>query len=96
MKMFLFAYADYLDESITSEFKQAGYKSYMKLHDATGEDEPNEARLDTFDAPGTIKSFFMYVPDEDIPRILDIVRRLREKYPTAGFRAFTWSLEECY
>jgi len=38
MKMFLFCYPDYLDDAVSSEFKQAGYKSYMKLHSATGKD----------------------------------------------------------
>jgi len=35
MKMFCVVYADYLDESITNAFKQAGYKKYTKMHDET-------------------------------------------------------------
>jgi len=95
MKMFLVVYADYFDERITRELKQAGYKSYMKLHDATGENESSEARLGTFRAPGRNKSLFMAVPDEEIPRLIDIVRRLKEENPAGGFRAVTWMLEEC-
>jgi hypothetical protein len=37
----------------------------------------------------------MAVPDEEIPNLLEIVRKLRREYPDAGFRALTYQLEEC-
>jgi len=94
MKMLIVVYADYFDVSITNAFKQAGCKSYMKLHDATGEDELSEARLGTQGASDKLKSLFIPVPDEEIPRLLEIVRGLKAKYPTVGLRAFTFPLEE--
>lgn len=96
MQMFLFCYPDFLDDSIADEFMQAGYKSHMKLHGATGQDAPFAGRQGPWHAPGRVKALFMYMPDEDIPRTLDIVRRLKEKYPNEGLRAFTWTLKECY
>jgi hypothetical protein len=94
MQMFLFCYPDFLDDSIADEFIQAGYQSHMTLHGATGQDAPFGER-GTRHAPGKVKALFIYMPDEDIPRALDIVRRLKEKYPNEGLRAFTWALEEC-
>jgi hypothetical protein len=95
MKMLFVVYGDYLDERITNAIKQAGYKSYMKFHDATGEIYPIETRLGTHNAPGRIKTLLMAVPDEEISRLLEIVRGLRAEFPTVALRAVTFSLEEC-
>ena len=95
MKMFWVVYDDYFDDSITNAFKQAGCKSYMKLHDATGESQTSGARLGTHKRPGRDKSILMAVPDEEIPRLLEIVRGLKAAHPTVGFRAVTFPLEEC-
>ena len=89
MKMFLFCYPDYLDDGVSSEFKQAGYNSYMELHGA-GKDEP----FGTHHVAGKLRALFIYMPAEMIPRALEIVRKLREKFPDEDMRAFTWKLEE--
>jgi len=34
------------------------------------------------------------VPDEEIPNLLEIVRKLKREFPDEGFRAFTYQLEE--
>ena len=39
MKMFLVVYENYLDESTTDTFREAGFKAYTKIHDVTGEGE---------------------------------------------------------
>ena len=89
MKMFLFCYPDYLDDDVSSEFKQADYHSYMELHGA-GKDEP----FGTHHVAGKLRALFIYMPAEMIPRALEIVRKLREKFPDEDMRAFTWELEE--
>ena len=94
MKMLWVCYADYIDERITDRFKQAGFKRYLKLHDATGEDEELEARLGSQKASGKIKSLLIDAPDEEIPRLLEIVRALKADYPNVGLRAFTFPLED--
>jgi len=96
MQMFLLCYPDFLDDSVTSEFIRAGYKSHMKLHDATGLDQPNGAKRGSMRTPGKINALFMYMSDEEVPRTLGIVRRLKEKYPKERLRALTWALKECY
>jgi hypothetical protein len=92
MKMLMIVYADYYDGTITDAF--AGYKTYLKLHEATGKREQSEARLGTHSAPGKNKCIFIPVLDEEIPRLLDIVRRLKEKHPTVVIGACTFQLEE--
>jgi hypothetical protein len=94
MKMFLFCYPDFLDDTVSSEFMQAGYKSYMKLYGATGKDEPYDAKQGTYHVAGKLRALFIYMPAEMIPPTLDIVRKLKEKFPNEDMRAFTWMLEE--
>jgi len=95
MKMFAFVYADYFDERITNEFKQADYKQYTKVHGTTGEGEEAGAKLGISHAPGKNNILYIAVPDKEISNLLEIVRRLRRDCPDAGFRAFTYQLEEC-
>ena len=95
MKMFLVVYAEATDESITAAFKQAGYKSYTKVHGATGEGEESEPKLGTHFWPGKNNTLLLAVPDGDIPRLVELVRKLKTEQPRAGLRAFTFPLEEC-
>ena len=96
MKMFLFCYPDWMEDVVSSEFKQAGYNSYMELHGAKGKDEPYDAKQDKHHVVGKLRALFIYMPDEMIPPALDIVRKLKEKFPDEDMRAFTWMLEECF
>ena len=95
MKMFLVVYEEYLDENTTASFKQAGFKAYTKMHDVTGEGEKHLPRLGNRKGPGKNHTLSFAVPDEEVPRLLGVVQNLRERYPTAGFRAFTFPLEQC-
>ena len=95
MKMFILVYADYLDDRVTKEFKEADYKHYTKVHGTTGEGAESGAKLGTSYAPGRNNILFIAVPDEEIPNLLEIVRRLRRDYSGGGLRAFTHQLEEC-
>jgi len=95
MKMFAFVYADYFDKRITNAFKQADYKEYTKVHGTTGVGQESGAKLGTSSAPGRNNILYIAVPDEEIPNLFEIVRKLRSEFPDAGFRAFTYQLEEC-
>jgi hypothetical protein len=94
MKMFTFVYADYFDARITNEFKQADYKQYTKVHGTTGEGEETGAKLGITHAPFKNNILYIAVPDEEIPNLLEIVRKLKREFPDEGFRAFTYQLEE--
>lgn len=95
MKMFLVVYAEASDESVLAAFKEAGYKSYTKIHGATGEGQESEPKLDTHFWPGRNNTLMLAVPDEEIQKLIELVRRLRVEQPRAGLRAFTFPLEEC-
>jgi hypothetical protein len=95
MKMFFVVYAEASDESITATFKKAGYKSYTKMHGATGEGQESEPKLDTHFWPGRNNTLLLGVPDDEIGRLVELVRKLKTEQPRAGLRAFTFPLEEC-
>jgi len=91
MKMFVFVYADYFDDTITPMFKEAGY---IKLHNMTGEHKGLEPRTGGPHSHGGLTSILVAAPDEQIPHLLDIVRNMKKEFPDAGLGAFTFPLEE--
>ncbi len=93
--MFLAVYAEASDESITKAFKEAGFRAYTKMHGATGEGQETEPKLGTHFWPGLNNALFLAVPDEEVKRLCDMVKQLKNDYPRAGLRAFTFPLEEC-
>ena len=95
MKMFVVVYAEATDESITKAFKENGFRTYTKMHGATGEGLETEPKLGTHYWPGKNNTLLMAVQDEDIARLLELVRKLKVEQPRAGLRAFTFPLEEC-
>ena len=95
MKMFFVIYAEACDESVTGAFKKAGYKSYTKVHSATGEGDESEPKLGTHYWPGKNNLLLLAVSDEDVIGLVELVRRLKVEQPRAGMRAFTFPLEEC-
>lgn len=95
MKMFVVVYAEASDESITQAFKASGFRSYTKMHGATGEGRETEPKLGTHYWPGRNNTLLMAVQNEDIQRLLDLVKNLKVEHPRAGLRAFTFPLEEC-
>lgn len=95
MKMFFVIYAEASDERVTAAFKNAGFRSYTKMHGATGEGEESEPKLGTHYWPGRNNTLLLGVPDEEIQTLIDLVRKLKVDNPRAGLRAFTFPLEEC-
>jgi hypothetical protein len=94
MKMFVFVYADYFEGTATTTFKQAGYDSYISFHNMTSKYEGLEPRTKGPGSNGGTKALWIPVPDEKASQLIDIVRNLRKEYPTVGFGAFTFQLEE--
>ncbi|PKN83717.1 MAG: hypothetical protein CVU51_11800 [Deltaproteobacteria bacterium HGW-Deltaproteobacteria-1] len=95
MKMFFVIYAEACDEKVTNAFKDSGFRSYTKMHGATGEGEESEPKLGTHFWPGRNNTLLFAVQDKEIERLVELVRRLKVEQPRAGVRAFTLPLEEC-
>ena len=95
MKMFFMIYTEAMDERVTEAFQNAGFRSYTKMHGATGEGEESEPKLGTHYWPGRNNTLLLGVPDEEVQKLVDLVRKFKQENPRAGLRAFTFPLEEC-
>ncbi|MHB8769567.1 MAG: PG0541 family transporter-associated protein [Syntrophales bacterium] len=94
MKMFLIIYCEAADEDVIAALKEAGIRGYTKTVEARGEGTETEPKLGTHCWPGKNNVLFMALPDEDIPRITERVRRLKQEHPRAGVRSFILPMEE--
>jgi len=93
MKMVLIIYCEAADEDVTAALKEAGIHGYTKTVEARGEGTETEPKLGTHCWPGKNNVLFMVMDDDEVPRIRERVRRLREEHPRAGVRGFILPIE---
>lgn len=94
MKMFLIIYCEAADEDVIAALKEAGIRGYTKMVEARGEGTETEPKLGTHCWPGRNNILFMALPDDEISRITERVRKLKREHPRAGVRSFLLPLEE--
>ena len=93
MKMVLIIYCEAADEDVTAALKEAGIHGYTKTVEARGEGTETEPKLGTHCWPGKNNVLFMVMDDDEVPRIQERVRRLRDEHPRAGVRGFILPIE---
>ena len=94
MKMFLIIYGEAADEDVIDALKEAGVHGYTKMVEARGEGTETEPKLGTHFWPGKNNILFMAVADEEIPRISERIREIKQDHPRAGVRGFLLPMEE--
>jgi len=94
MKMFLIIYCEAADEDVIAALKEAGIHGYTKMVEARGEGTETEPKLGTHCWPGKNNILLIAVADEEVSRINERIRRIKEEYPRAGFRSFLLPMEE--
>jgi len=94
MKMFLIIYCEAADEDVIAALKEVGIHGYTKMVEALGEGTETEPKLGTHCWPGKNNVLVMAVADEEVARINERVRLLKEEYPRAGVRSFLLPMEE--
>ncbi|MBU2227009.1 MAG: hypothetical protein KJ936_04990 [Proteobacteria bacterium] len=94
MKMFLIIYCEAADEDVIAALKEVGIRAYTKMVEARGEGTETEPKLGTHCWPGKNNVLMMAVPDEDVSRISERVRLIKEEHPRAGVRSFLLPMEE--
>jgi hypothetical protein len=94
MKMFLIIYCESADEDVIAALKEAGVHGYTKMVEARGEGTETEPKLGTHCWPGKNNILFMALPDDEIARITERVRKLKREHPRAGVRSFLLPMEE--
>lgn len=94
MKMFLIIYGEAADEYVIAALKEAGIRAYTKMVEARGEGTETEPKLGTHFWPGKNNVLLMAVADEQISRISERIRTLKQDHPRAGVRSFLLPMEE--
>lgn len=94
MKMLLIIYCEAADEDVVATLKEAGIHGYTKMVEAQGEGTETEPKLGTHCWPGRNNILFMALPDDEISRITERVRKLKQEHPRAGVRSFLLPMEE--
>ena len=94
MKMFLIVYCESADEDVIAALKEAGIHGYTKMVEARGEGTETEPKLGTHCWPGKNNILFMALPDDEIARITERIRKLKRELPRAGVRSFLLPMEE--
>ncbi len=94
MKMFLIIYGEAADEAVINALKEVGVHGYTKMVEARGEGTETEPKLGTHCWPGKNNVLMMAVADEQIPRISERIREIKQDHPRAGVRSFLLPMEE--
>ena len=94
MKRFMIIYAEAADDAMIGALKAAGFLGYTKMVQAQGEGTQSEPKLGTHIWPGKNNVLFLALPDQELDRVRDDLRRLREEHPRAGIRGFVLPMEE--
>jgi hypothetical protein len=94
MKMFMIIYCEAADEDVIAALKESGIRAYTKMVEAQGVGTETEPKLGTHCWPGKNNVLLTVVPDEEVPRIRERIRWIREEHPRAGVRSFLLPMEE--
>ncbi len=94
MKMVLIAYCEAADVEIVRAIKETGIRGYTKFEEALGEGTETQPRLGTHCWPGKNNVLAIALDDEEVVRVIQKVKALKEEYPKAGVRAFVLPMEQ--
>ena len=92
--MFIIIYAEAADETIIAALKKSGIHGYTKMVEAQGEGTQTEPKLGTHIWPGKNNVIFLALPDEELEKVKEYLRRMERENPHAGIRCFILPLEE--
>ena len=92
--MFMIIYAEAADETIIAALKRSGIHGYTKMVEARGEGTQSEPKLGTHIWPGKNNVLFFALPDEELERVREDLRRIERENPHTGIRCFIMPLEE--
>ncbi len=93
MKMLFIVYNDIIDEELLTTLKKAGVPGYTKWKDTIGVGLETEPKLATHTWPGMNNVIAAVVTDEDLPKVSEYLRDLREPHPKGGIKTFILQVE---
>ena len=97
MKGIFIVYDQAYNMEIVDALADLNVRGYTMWKDISGKgSETGEPHEGSHAWPVMNNSILVFVPDEKVEPILDVVRQMDEATPALGLRAFSWNIEERY
>jgi len=94
MKAVLIVHNVAIDEEVNEALESAGINCYTKFPNILGKGEISEPHLNIDVWPGINCGTFVVIEQVKAKKIMENVRRLREKLGSEGIKAFMWEIED--
>ncbi|HUU18531.1 MAG TPA: hypothetical protein VMW72_15380 [Sedimentisphaerales bacterium] len=94
MKAVLIVHNVAIDEEVNEALESVGINCYTKFPNTLGKGEISEPHLNTDVWPGINYGTFVVIEEVKAKKVMENVRRLREKLGTEGIKAFMWEIDD--
>jgi len=94
MKAVLIVHNVAIDEDVNEVLESVGINCYTKFPNTLGKGEISEPHLNTDVWPGINCGTFVVIEQVKAKKVMENVRRLREKLGTEGIKAFMWEIDD--
>jgi hypothetical protein len=94
MKAVLIVHNVAIDEEVNEVLESVGINCYTKFPNTLGKGEISEPHLNTDVWPGINCGTFVVIEQVKAKKVMENVRRLREKLGTEGIKAFMWEVDD--
>jgi hypothetical protein len=94
MKAVLIVHNVAIDEEVNEALKSVGIDCYTKFPNTLGKGRISEPHLNTDVWPGINCGTFVVIEQVKAKKVMENVRRLREKLGTEGIKAFMWEIDD--
>ncbi len=94
MKAVLIVHNVAIDEEVNEVLESVGINCYTKFPNTLGKGEISEPHLNTDVWPGINCGTFVVIEQVKAKKVMENVRRLREKLGTEGIKAFMWEIDD--
>jgi nitrogen regulatory protein PII len=94
MKAVLIVHNVAIDEEVNESLESVGINCYTKFPNTLGKGEISEPHLNTDVWPGINCGTFVVIEQVKAKKVMENVRRLREKLGSEGIKAFMWEVDD--
>lgn len=94
MKAVLIVHNAAIDRDVNEALQSLGIDCYTNFTNVLGKGQLSQPHLNTDVWPGTNIATFVVTDQPKADKIMDKIRRMREKLGSEGLKAFMWQIED--
>jgi hypothetical protein len=94
MKAILIVHNAAIDEEVNETLKSGGIDYYTKFTNVLGKGELSEPHLNIDVWPGVNSGTFVVTEQAKAQKLMETVRKMREKLGPEGIKAFMWEIDQ--